>query len=85
MVIRVKTTIDIAAGLLREAKERAASERTTLRSLVERGLRTVLDAPAAAAYPPFKPVTGRLEPLPGVDPGDWKALEASVYEEDDRG
>jgi hypothetical protein len=83
MVIWVKTTIDIANGLMMEAKERAARDRTTLRALVEQGLRAVLDEPAASTYPRFKPVTCRLEPLPGVDPGDWKAMEASIYEDDD--
>lgn len=83
MVIWVKTTIDIADGLMAEAKERAHSERTTLRALIERGLRRVLNEPPPSAYPPFKPVTGRLEPLPGVDPDDWQAMEASIYEDDD--
>lgn len=83
MVIWVKTTIDIASGLMAQAKERARSEKTTLRALIERGLYRVLSEPPPSEYPPFKPVTGRLEPLPGVDPDDWKAMEASIYEEDD--
>jgi hypothetical protein len=84
MVIWVKTTIDIASGLMMEAKERARREQTTLRELVERGLRTVLSEPEASARPPFKPVTGRLEPLPGVDPYDWDAILDSVYDMSDR-
>jgi hypothetical protein len=84
MVIWVKTTIDIASGLLMEAKERARREETTLRALIERGLSTVLAEPPASARPPFKPVTGRLEPLPGVDPYDWDAILDSVYDTSDR-
>jgi hypothetical protein len=38
----LKTTIDIADALAREAKELAARESTTLRELVEAGLRMVL-------------------------------------------
>ena len=38
----IKTTIDIADGLLVAAKERAARDGTTLRALVEEGLRSVL-------------------------------------------
>ncbi len=38
-----KTTIDLPASLLSEAKELAAREGTTLRALVESGLRNVLD------------------------------------------
>ncbi len=85
MVIWVKTTIDIATGLLMEAKERARRDRTTLRALVERGLRMVLSEPEASTRPPFKPVTGRLEPLPGLDPySDWDAIRASIYDTSDR-
>jgi hypothetical protein len=84
MVIWVKTTIDIATGLLMEAKERARRDQTTLRELVERGLRTVLSEPESYTRPPFKPVTGRLEPLPGVDPYDWDAILDSVYDMSDR-
>lgn len=84
MVIWVKTTIDIASGLLMEAKERARREETTLRALIERGLSAVLNEPPASAHPPFKPVTCRLEPLPGVDPYDWDAILDSVYDMTDR-
>lgn len=38
-----KTTIEIPDALLAEAKELAARERTTLRALVEAGLRSVID------------------------------------------
>jgi hypothetical protein len=80
MVIWVKTTIDIADGLLSEARARARAERTTLRALVERGLRTALDEPPRASVAPFSPVTGRLEPLPGVDRYDWGAIREEIYD-----
>ena len=38
----MKTTLDISDPLLREARTVAARERTTLRALVEQGLRRVL-------------------------------------------
>ncbi len=79
MVVWVKTTIDIADGLLSEARERARQEGTTLRQLVERGLRCVL-AESAHERAPAKLVTGRLEPLPGVDPYDWEAIRDAIYE-----
>lgn len=43
-VPRMKTTIDIADPLLEAAKKAAAREGTTLRALVELGLRQVLEA-----------------------------------------
>jgi hypothetical protein len=43
MGVWVKTTIDIADGLLREAKDLARRQRTTLRALLEEGLRHVLE------------------------------------------
>lgn len=39
----MKTTIEISDPLLNEAKKVAATEGTTLRSLVEQGLRRVID------------------------------------------
>lgn len=38
----MKTTLEISDPLLREARKVAARERTTLRALVEQGLRTVV-------------------------------------------
>jgi hypothetical protein len=38
----MKTTLEISDALLRDARKVAAQERTTLRALVEQGLRKVL-------------------------------------------
>jgi hypothetical protein len=38
----MKTTVEISDSLLREAKRVALREKTTIRALIERGLRTVL-------------------------------------------
>ena len=52
MVSNMKTTIDITDGLLAEAKRLAARKHTTVRALVEDGLRLVLDR--EQEQPPFK-------------------------------
>jgi hypothetical protein len=41
-IAAMKTTLDIPDPLLREARKVAARERTTLRALVEQGLRRVI-------------------------------------------
>ncbi len=47
----MKTTLDIADGLFERAKVRAKATGQPLRSLVEEGLRRVLDTPVAPAKP----------------------------------
>jgi hypothetical protein len=80
MVVWMKATIDIAEAMLKEAKLIAAREGTTLRALVEEGLRHVIDERA-------KQTTGfRLRDcsygsgggVPGVDPDDWMSIKHIV-------
>ncbi len=76
----MKTTIEIADGLAREAKAHAAKENVTLRSLIERGLRMALSADSQRT--PFKlrdaSVGGR-----GLQPSyrgaDWPRIRESIY------
>ncbi|MBN1962730.1 MAG: DUF2191 domain-containing protein [Deltaproteobacteria bacterium] len=44
MVRYMKTTVDISSALLNKAKAIASRDKTTLRNLVEEGLRTVIVA-----------------------------------------
>lgn len=53
MGAHMKTTVEIAPALLREAKRAAAAEGTTLRALIEEGLRTALTS-RKTRQAPFK-------------------------------
>ena len=70
----VRTTMDLNDELLRRAKQRAASEGTTLRAVVERALRFHLERPGRkSGYRlRWRPERGRLRP--GVRLDDRGAL-----------
>lgn len=76
----MKTTVDIADGLLAEAKKAAERRGVTLRTVIEEGLRHVVKA--GAKRRPFRlrdaSVGGQ-----GVDPafgeGQWDLVRDAVY------
>jgi hypothetical protein len=77
----MKTTIDIADPLLAEARRAAAEDRTTLRALVEEGLRTVLAR--RTRTPQFRLRDASVDGQglqPGVSSGDWDHVRALIYE-----
>ena len=80
----VKTTVEIADDLARKAKAHAARNDTTLRTLIERGLRMAMQADGRSE--PFRlrdaSVGGRGLQIPYRD-ADWARLRAAAYE--DRG
>jgi hypothetical protein len=81
MVAHMKTTIDIADGLLARAKAQAASEDTTLKNLTEEGLQLVLRERARRQAKPIQPVTvsgGGLQPE--YADADWNKIRAAAYE-----
>lgn len=81
MVTHMKTTIDIADSVLESAKATAAREGTTLRALVEEGLREVLGKRRAKAKP-FKlrdASVGGNGLQPGVDLADWESIRRLAY------
>ncbi len=78
----MKTTIDIADSLLEEAKKLAARERTTVRALVETGLRQVLaqNKPRRGGFR-LRDATFKGEGLaPGVSGADWGRIRDAAYE-----
>ncbi|MFI5311937.1 MAG: hypothetical protein ACHQQ3_11925, partial [Gemmatimonadales bacterium] len=82
IVTHMKTTIDIADSILEGARATASREGTTLRALVEEGLRLVLGKHRARA------TRFRLRDAsfkgngvqPGVDLGDWDSIRRAIYE-----
>lgn len=81
MGTHMKTTVEIAEALLRAARRRAAERGTTLRAVIEEGLRRIVaDEPAAR---PFRlrdaSVKGRGLQR-GVRAGDWATIRGLAYE-----
>ena len=81
MVVRVKTTVDIAEAMLKEAKLIAAREGTTLKALVEEGLRHVIEE-REQRKTGFRlrdaSFRGGGGGAPGVDPDDWMSIKHLV-------
>jgi hypothetical protein len=80
MVVRVKTTVDIAETMLREAKLIAAREGTTLKALVEEGLRHVIDErrEQTTSFRLRDVRYGSGVGAPGIDPNDWMSIKHLV-------
>lgn len=81
MGTHMKTTIDIADPLLDAAKAAAQQRGTTLRALVEMGLRHVLDT-AAQDKPAFQlrdASFGGNGLQPGTHGASWEQLRALAY------
>ena len=63
----MKTTVELPDELLVAAKKLAAEERTTLRALIARGLRHVLDSPPSHESGRVEWVTSEGGLPPGLD------------------
>jgi hypothetical protein len=73
-----RTTVRLPDELLRRARRKATAEGRSLTSLIEEGLRRVLNEraptnPVAHMPPPVSKATGGL--LPGIDLDDTAALQ----------
>lgn len=81
MGTHMKTTIEIADSLLREAKGVATREHTTLRRLVEDGLRIVLQQRRGRrATPRIEPVVFGGEGLsPEYAEAGWDEIRDAIY------
>jgi hypothetical protein len=77
----MKTTVDIADPLLAQTKRFAARHGTTMKALMEQGLRLVLAEKAGEADFEFVPVT---DGMPHVEKGyesmTWEQVRDIIYE-----
>jgi hypothetical protein len=78
----MKTTLEISDPLLREARKIAARERTTLRALVEQGLRTIVaDRKSARPFRLRKASFNGQGLVSELRDADWDAMRDLAYEE----
>ena len=81
-VTHMKTTIEIADGLLRQARRLAARRHTTLRAVIEEALREAIARDGAAEVAgAIRTHTFRGEGLqPGLSWADWGSVRERAYE-----
>jgi hypothetical protein len=78
----MKTTLDIPDPLLREARKVAERERTTLRALVEQGLRRVLADRQRRRGFRLRKASFKGQGLhPDMKSAGWERLRALAYED----
>ena len=77
----MKTTIEISDALLEAAKQHAGERGTTLRALVEHGLRVVLDITARPHAFDLRDATVEGKGVrPDVREGDWQGIVELTYD-----
>jgi hypothetical protein len=77
----MKTTIEISDSLLEEARRLAAKEGTTVRALVEQGLRRVVAERKSRSAFKLRRATFRGDGLqPSAAGATWEQIRDSVYE-----
>lgn len=76
----MKTTVDIPDALLEEARKIAARDHTTVRALIEHGLRHALAERNGAREFHLRKASFRGEGLqPGVADGTWERIRDLIY------
>lgn len=80
MVSSMKTTVEISDALLKEAKRVASEEKTTLRALIEAGLRRTLESRQLGAEFHLRDAGFRGKGLqPEFRDGDWQQIRDAAY------
>jgi hypothetical protein len=77
----MKTTVDISDNLLEEAKKLAAREETTVRALIEQGLRQIITARKRPGVFRLRKATFKGQGLqPGISTATWDQIRDLAYE-----
>ena len=77
----MKTTIEISNSLLEEARKLAARERTTVRALVEQGLRQIVAERKSRGAFKLRKATFKGKGLqPGFAGATWEQMREIIYE-----
>jgi hypothetical protein len=77
----MKTTVEIADSLLEEAKQVASDEETTLRELMEEGLRrAIADRKRRRTFRLRRGSFKGKGLQPGIASGSWEHIRELVYE-----
>ena len=79
--MKAKTTVELPDSLLRQAKRVALKEHTTVKALIERGLRIVIGNSSRRRFA-LKKASFRGDGLvSGRSLQDWNAIRDAVYSE----
>jgi len=81
MGTHMKTTIEISDAVLEQAKRLAAKEGTTLRALVEEGLRRVVEKRSGSGSFKLRDASYKGKGLqPEVSEGSWERIRDLIYQ-----
>lgn len=77
----MKTTVDLPQSLLREAKKLAATQQTTVKALIEEGLRRVIGEHQQKGAFRLRKATFQGKGLqPDMEGASWETLRDRAYE-----
>ncbi|HUR71555.1 MAG TPA: type II toxin-antitoxin system VapB family antitoxin [Candidatus Limnocylindrales bacterium] len=77
----MKTTVEISDNLLDEAKRLAARERTTVKALIEQGLRQIISTKKKPGVFRLRKATFKGQGLQsGVSTATWEQIRDMAYE-----
>jgi len=77
----MKTTVDLPQSLLEEAKKLAANHRTTVKALIEEGLRRVIGEHQRPGKFRLRKATFKGEGLqPDMEGASWETMRERAYE-----